>query len=399
MPRFDVLVAGGGSAGFAAAVSAARRGAKTLLIERHGVLGGQASVALIHSICGLYRLATTADPEPANPGFSTEWAARLAHAGAAHGPVRLGRVWVLLTRPTEIPAVAERLICETPGLEVRLRSTLAAATEGDVTLSTPSGMETVRSATMIDATGDAALATMLGAPCEQAPPERLQRPAFVVGLGGVDSSQLDDDGPLRLAQRIAHAVHAGRLSPGAMGASFRATQPGEVFITIDLDAGPNYDPTSAECLRQQEAIGRDLAARLIEFLWTDAPGFERCFVSAEPSQLGIRESRRVVGRYRIEADDLASGARFDDAVALATWPMELRETARGPRMRYPHNGEPCEVPLRALRFRDHERCFVAGRCISCSHEAQASLRVIGTCLATGEAAGLAAASLALDGCA
>ena len=84
-------------------------------------------------------------------------------------------------------------------------------------------------------------------------------------------------------------------------------------------------------------------------------------------------------------------------MALATWPMELRETNRGARLRYPTDGIACEVPLRALRFRDDERSFMAGRCLSCSHEAQASLRVIGTCLATGEAAGLAAAALALDG--
>jgi hypothetical protein len=105
----------------------------------------------------------------------------------------------------------------------------------------------------------------------------------------------------------------------------------------------------------------------------------------------VRESRRIVGRYRIEAADIEQGAQFPDAVAFAAWPMELRETALGPRLRYPTGKDPCGIPLRALRVRDDDALFMAGRCLSCSHEAQASLRVIGTCLATGEAAGLAAA--------
>ena len=98
-----------------------------------------------------------------------------------------------------------------------------------------------------------------------------------------------------------------------------------------------------------------------------------------------------MGRARLSEDDLRVGAEFPDGVALATWPMELRETNSGPRLRYPDGGRACEIPLGALRARDHDRLFMAGRCISCSHEAQASIRVIGTCFATGESAGLAAA--------
>jgi len=397
MAKYDVIVAGGGSAGLAAAVCAARRGAKTLLIERHGVLGGQASVALVHSICGLYRLATDETPVLANAGFPAEWAERLGRSNAAHGPVRLGRVWVLLTRPGLIPQVAAQLVRETANLEVQLDAQLVSATQSEVIFQTKFGTESAQARAMIDTTGDAALATLLGAPCESAPADRLQRPAFIVGLGGVETAQLDDDGPLRLAHRIAHAVRDGGLPDGALGAGFRATlQAGEVFVTIDLDGGPAYDPTSPPCVAQQFSAGREIARQLFDFLRREVSGFQDCAITAEPAQLGIRESRRVVGRYRVEAEDLARGARFDDAVALATWPRELRETARGARMRYPENGEPCEIPLRALRFRDHDRCFVAGRCMSCSHEAQASLRVIGTCLATGEAAGFAAADLALD---
>jgi hypothetical protein len=134
-----------------------------------------------------------------------------------------------------------------------------------------------------------------------------------------------------------------------------------------------------------------VAVRLVEFLRREVAGFAASYVAAWPARAGVRESRRIVGRYRLETADLEQGAQFSDAVAFATWLMELRETAKGPRLRFPTGDEPCAIPLRALRAAQDEALFMAGRCISCSHEAQASVRVIGTCLATGEAAGLAAA--------
>jgi len=176
-----------------------------------------------------------------------------------------------------------------------------------------------------------------------------------------------------------------------------SAQAAEAFVTIDLEGGPDFDPLDAACLTRLETEGRDVAIRLAGFLRQKVAGFGFSYVAAWPSRAGVRESRRIVGRYRLEAGDLERGAQFPDAVACAAWPMELRETARGPRLRFPLGDEPCGVPLRALRARDDEALFMAGRCISCSHEAQASVRVIGTCLATGEAAGLAAALQVLHG--
>jgi hypothetical protein len=110
--------------------------------------------------------------------------------------------------------------------------------------------------------------------------------------------------------------------------------------------------------------------------------------------VGVRESRRALGERRVETADLEGGATCPDAVALATWPMELREQASGARLRFARDDRATQIPLAALRVAGAHNLLVAGRCIAASHEAQASLRVIGTCLATGEAAGLAAALLA-----
>src|SRR5271154_3033436 len=140
---FDVVVAGGGSAGLAAAVAAARLGARTLLVERNGLLGGMASAALVHSICGLYRLPKgegrgggrdswrpadgRAAPELANEGFAAEFARRLLAAGGASGPVRMGRVEVLLQRPVAFAQLCDVMAQETPNLEIRLQSEIVTA--------------------------------------------------------------------------------------------------------------------------------------------------------------------------------------------------------------------------------------------------------------------------------
>ncbi|HEX8310639.1 MAG TPA: FAD-dependent oxidoreductase [Chthoniobacteraceae bacterium] len=399
MRSCDVLVAGGGSAGLAAAVASARLGARTLLVERHGSLGGMAPAALVHSICGLYELSTGPDPVIANRGFAEEFSQRLLGAGGAVGPIRMGRVDVLLQQPTAFAQLADAYARETPGLEVLFHTDLISLDqEGKAVLFSRGRSEAVEAKSVVDATGDGCVAALSGAAFEIDPPERLQRPAFIFSLQGVEEGAADDDRRLKIAARIATAVREERLPPGALGAALRASgRAGEIYVTIDLAGPTQYDPTDAATLSSLELEGRALAGALAAFLKSEAGGFRASFISSLPAQVGIRESRRITGRYRIEAADLAESANFEDAVAVAAWPIELRETNRGARLRYPHQGRPCDIPLRALRFRDLDHYFVAGRCISCSHEAQASIRVIGTCLATGEAAGFAAALQALNG--
>ncbi len=389
----DVLVAGGGSAGLAAAIAAARAGAKTLLIEHHGSLGGMATASLIHSVCGLYQITPDSTPVWANHGFPKEFATRLLEMGGAHGPVRMGKLDVLLTHPTTFAQLADTLVAGTPNLEVRFHSTLISASTdlGEVEIFTRGQREIIHPRAVIDATGDGTLAALAGAAFEQETSEKLQRPAFIFGLQGIAPDALCDDARLKISRHLAIAIQSGKLSPIALGASFRASgRTGEAYISIDLPA-ENYDPLDAACLSHLETEGRAIASALARFLASEVPGFSGSFISLFPTRIGVRESRRIIGQYRLETADIETGATFPDAIAIATWPMEMRETAKGPRLRYSTNDRPCAIPLRALRARDHSNLFMAGRCISTSHEAQASIRVIGTCLATGEAAGTAAA--------
>jgi hypothetical protein len=399
----DVAVVGAGSAGLAAAVTAARLGARTLLIERSGMLGGMATTALVHTVCGLYLLRSQPGAELANPGFPAELAGRLLAAGAARPPVRIGRVDVLPHHPTGFATVADGLVRATSDLTLRLHTEVIAAgrssTGWTLELSCRGGSEAVEASALVDASGDATCLARLGAEVEQAPADVLQRPAYVCALGGLGDGALEENARLRIVHGIATAVRAGELPRAALGAMLRSSgRTGEAFLTIDLDGptGRAYDPLDVACLTALEIDGRAIAEQIVAHLGRRQPGFERSHVAAWPSRLGVRESRRACGEYRLEGSDLLSGASFPDAIALATWPMELRERAAAMRLRFPESDRPCEIPLRALRVRALDGVFVAGRCLSASHEAQASIRVIGTCLATGEAAGIAAALYARD---
>jgi hypothetical protein len=360
-----------------------------------------ATLALVHSLCGLYRLRDEPGAVAANPGFATEVAARLLAIGGAWGPVRMGRVDVLPHRPAAFARVADEAAAATRGLEVRFHSAVVAASGRgrveSVALSCRGTREDVAPRVVVDASGDAVLAPLLGLPFEIERGERLQRPAFVFVLEGVDEGAIVEGRRLVVAHRLASAVRDGVLSAGALGASLRATdRPGEAYVTVDLAGPPGgaYDPTDARCLSALERHGRALAFEIAGFLATHVDGFAQSWVAALPARVGVRESRRMAGERRVETSDVEQGARCADEVALATWPMEIREQATGARLRFPQDGRPTGIPLGALRARDVAGLFVAGRCLAASHEAQASLRVIGTCLATGEAAGLAAAIVA-----
>jgi hypothetical protein len=403
---FDVVVVGGGSAGLAAAVGAARTGARTLLVERHGFLGGMGTASLVHTLCGLYLLRSEPGAVIANPGFASELAGRLIAAGAAGPPVRIGRVDVLPHHPTGFASVADRVVRETPELELRLHTeALAAGRSGSawmIETDCRGARTAIEARALVDASGDASCLALLGAGVEQTDGGLLQRPALICALGGIDEGALDDDGRLKVAHAIATGVRAGDLPAAALGASFRASgRPAEAFATLDLDGpeGAPYDPLDPACLTALETSGRALAEVLVGFLRRRVGGFARAFVAAWPTRVGVRESRRAEGAYRLDSRDLLTGASFPDSIARATWPMEMRERAARMRLRFPEVDRPADIPLRSLSIPRYEGVFVAGRCLSASHEAQASIRVMGTCLATGEAAGIAAALAADTGAA
>lgn len=396
--RCDVAVIGGGSAGLAASVTAARAGARTVLIERHGFLGGMGTASLVHSFCGLYLLRDEAGAMPANPGFAME-IADLMSAATGIGPMRSGRVDVLPQHPVEFVTIADHLVSAEPDLETILHAEVTGVVrERDrwsIQFSDRSGPQVLSAGALVDASGDAVAAGFLGDGYSIAPAARLQRPAYVFGVRNL--SEMGDDVRLRASGLLVEGARSGAIPLAALGMSFRVSgRPGEIFATLDLagDATEDgFDPLDAGCLSRLEMLGREVASRTIRWLAARDEAWSGCYVSHWPVRAGIRESRRWIGEYVLTGEDLLEGRRFEDEIALATWPMEFRENAKGPKLRFPHDNRPCGIPLRCLKPKGMDRIFVAGRCISADHDAQASIRVMGTCFATGEAAGRAAAAV------
>lgn len=399
----DVLVIGGGSAGVAAAIAAARQGAETLLVERHGYLGGAGTASLVHSFCGLYDLPRTPDaaPQVANRGLPTELERELRAQGIAHGPVRMGKVHVLMHQPQRLALFMDQWCAREPNLKVLLHTEVAGClVEGDrvieLMLMCRGAVWMLRPRTIVDASGDAMLAVLTKHPWEQTPTLEVQRPAYIVGLTGVPATLLEGDGPLKITGCVARAVKEKKLPAEAAGAHFRGSGAlNEVFLTLDLPGdSPNlpYNTNDPRCLTQIEMKGRETCFAIVNHLKAELEGFADARISTLPVRAGIRESRRWIGESVLSGEDILGSQSGDDAVANATWPIELRETARGPRLLYPRQPKPCGIPLGALRARHFRNVFLAGRCISATHNAQASIRAMGTGLATGQAAGIAAAS-------
>ena len=402
--HFDVAVVGGGPAGIAAALAAARSGARTLLLERESALGGNVAQALVHTICGLYR-CDAPDALPAQRGLGLRVAEALARTGGAGPPAAAGRVFYLPIRPAAFVTLSRELCARTAGLSVETRSLLVElrlarerARRAELVWHGPGGSRETSASIVIDGSGDGAAAALAGADCEMAAEGRLQRASFIVRLEGVAEAELIGFARLQLSAGIAHAARRGELPPECGSVVLRPdSEPGSLHLTLTLPAPPGrpFAPLDPEYVAALGTRARTHAEQVVEFLRRARAGFAAARVADWPSRVGIRETRRVLGDVVLEREDVLGGRRRDDEVALSSWPIELWEDHR--RARFEHPAGPCSIPLGALVSRSHPGLGMAGRCLSASHEAHGALRVIGTALATGEAIGVAAATAAAAG--
>jgi FAD-dependent oxidoreductase family protein len=394
---YDVVVVGGGAAGLAAAVAAADAGARTALVERYGFLGGMATAGMVSTICGLYCTSSAGGPEPLNEGFAETFAQRLQAMPGCDEPIRRGRTFVLPYTAFAFACLADEMTAGAPCLDVYLHAYVAGLGAG------AGRIEALRVATwerelelapraVVDASGDALVAHLAGAATETAAAPERQLPSLVFALQQVDGQALGPGPRLGLLRALVAAERDGLLPPGASNLSFGPSrQPGEVICKLALTGIGEMVSARRDLLTVAEQEGRRRALALAAYLRT-MPAFARAFVSHTAAQVGVRESRRVVGRYQLTREDVLAGRRFEDAVARASWPIELWDEGRlGATYEYLDDGQTYDIPLRSLQARDVADLFVVGRCMSATHEALGSARVIGTCLATGAAVGIAAA--------
>jgi hypothetical protein len=265
-----------------------------------------------------------------------------------------------------------------------------------ILVSNKAGLQRVNAKLFIDATGDADIAARAGAPHELAGTEgrEVQSLSTIFYMGSVDNDRAFS---LTQAERtilMKEAEASGNYHLTRIGGSIHPT-PHPGFIHANLTRVPNVDATDPFALTQAEIEGRRQASEYARFLINEHPGFEDAYLAMTASYIGVRETRRIIGEYVLSGDDVVSGRKFEDAVACCSAPIEDHHAGKDVRWRYVEGDGYYHIPYRSLLPKDVRNLLVAGRCLSATHEAQASARNSAQCMAMGEAAGLAA-SLALN---
>ena len=421
--RFDVLVVGGGNAGCAAAVAAARHGARTMLVERYGFLGGTATAAMVgpwmtfHS--GSKRIVG---------GIAQEIVERLERKGASPGHVADSSDYVDTITPFD-PEIHKALLFEMmreSGVQLLLHAYfLKAIAAGDgvegAVFATIGGEREYRAAVTIDATADALVAASAGAATQVGDEHgRVQPASLMFRLSHVDLEKtasyvrMHPDQmrtSLKAHERAARALTAvaglydlwndactsGQVSVPREVVSFFAT-PYDDEVTVNMTRVTGIDPLDPDDVTRAEVEARLQVMQLLDFFRTRVPGFERCRLAATGAQIGIRESRRIAGEYTLTREDVLQGRSFSDAVAQSAYPIDIHNPAgSGTTTHRLQQGAAYQIPYRCLVPERVDRLLVAGRCISTTHEALASTRLTPTVMTLGQAAGTAAALAAASG--
>lgn len=391
----DVCVIGGGAAGVAAAVAAARQGCKVVLLERFGFLGGTLTSVSLGSICGLYAVSPDSIDTIVG-GIATEIVSDLQELnGARSEPMRWLETASLPYDLFGMKVVLDRLVAEA-GAVVHLHALVAdVVMDGErishLLIEDKRGRWALAAKQFIDASGDAEIATKAGAPFT-IDHENLQFPTAMFRFGGVDPEAVQTLERPRLHSLLEQAVADGLPLPRTAGGIFME-KPGVVHLNITKVAidGRAPDPLDPAAMSRAEVVGREQVLMYQEAFRRYVPGFSSCYVLDSGATLGVRESRRITGKYVLTKEDVVSSARFDDAIGCCAWPMEDHAAGRATRWLWLEPGTYYQIPYRALLPRGVENLLVAGRCASSTHDAQASLRVSAQCFVMGQAAGTAAA--------
>ena len=406
----DVLVVGAGPAGVAAAIAAARAGARTILVESAGFFGGMWTLGMqTHATC-------FHDGEKVIVGgIAREIINRLVAVGAAQDPDEKLRSnpqsWYAAFDPEVMKCVLDDMVLEA-GVRPLLHTTCVEAlvesgrVVGIITES-KSGRQAIRACVTIDCSGDADVAFYAGASTVRgrASDGKCQPVTMTFMLAGANFDKMGrwaDAHPEERERLDCEAHERGELSlPNRVALGALSVTPGVSYhnVTRVLD----IDITRAEDLTRAEIEGRRQVLEVVRYYRAHIPGFENVRLLAMAPSIGLRESRRIVGEYTLTAEDVLSSRSFPDGIARQNYYIDVHNPdgagLEGPvgQKQRPAPGTAYEIPYRCLLPVDREQLLVAGRCISGTREALGSARVTVCCAQMGQAAGLASAWAVRDG--
>lgn len=407
----DVLVVGGGAAGVATAVTAARQRLNVVLVERYGFCGGGAVAGLSGTICGLY-LATDAPrnaPEQVVFGFTDEFVRALEARGGLSPAVAYGKTYTRVHDPLMWRETADSFVREA-GVRIIFHA-VATSVNMDAdrilgaNLYTKQGPVRVDAKVTVDASGDADLAAMAGLPCFVGDNGRVQNPTMIFRLFDVDTARFraaygdNTIMPSGVSQMIATANASGKYRlPRSKIWMFETPRPGELICNCTRVTGP--DGRELNTLFMDDFTDAELEGRLqmreyARFFRDHLEGCQTSFVNDSGTQVGVRQTRQVGGVTRLMNSDVVGGTKFAGGIARSPWPIELHAGER-PKVEWLLD-DYYEVPFGCFVPERGENILFAGRCLSAEHEAVASARVTAQCFAYGHAIGHAATIAIRDG--
>jgi len=405
----DVLVAGGGCAGVIAAIASARTGAKTLLVERYGFLGGTITAGMlltISSFCDRY------DPWaegwiPSHPdapyhliigGVPLEFMRKIKKERGTIPGIEPKEAYWNPVDPEVVKLVAQEMVLET-GVKLLFHSLIVdVIKEGNklkgIIIESKSGRQAIMAKMIVDATGDGDVFARAGVPFEVGDAEgKLMPSSMLIRLGGVKvpSYPTFNICDPRENTVIKEAVAQGKIDLPQLRPWINSLPlKDQVFVNGVRVVGVNC--LNVLDLTKAEIEGRRQAWKLFRFLKENMDTYKDSYILSTGCQIAIRETRRMVGEYILTADDILNDREFDDAICRGAYPIDIHlPNGSGVKMIYRESGSSYTIPYRCLVPSGVDNLLVAGRCISVTREALGSIRVTPICMAMGHAAGTAAA--------
>ena len=403
--EYDVVVLGAGPAGIAAAAAAARSGCSTLMVERYGYLGGTLTAAGVSTFCGLHAMVHC-EPKQVVRGLVEELQARIDRCDGLRPPhfSFANRIQAQAYDIAAFKCAADDLLLAS-GAKILFHAFAVGAVMRDernldaIFVESKSGRGAIVGRVFIDGSGDGDLAAWAGAPFEmEAQAGKMAYPSLTCRVAGVDAAAA---GPAwdSVNKLMEEAERRGEwkfqrksilLRPQKHDTEWRMNA---TNIKRPADGGP-LDGTNVEQLTYGELEGRRQIQHVFEFIRKNAPGFGNSYLVDIAPQLGIRETRRIIGEYQLTVDDVLGCADFPDAIGVSGWPVEAHVSGNVV-VKFPTSPRGFhQLPYRMLVPRKIDNLLVAGRCASMTHDGQSADRVSGPCFVMGQAAGTAA-SLAL----